>query len=118
MASIEMFRSDPAAQPLAAGQILFEEGQPGETMFVVTEGEVDLTVHGRSIEVVGPGGIFGEMVLVDRKARSATARAKTPAKVVPISQRRFLYLVQSTPFFAIEVMSIMAERLRRMNEAV
>jgi CRP-like cAMP-binding protein len=113
-----MFRNDLAAEPLAAGQIVFEQGHPGEVMFVVAEGEVSLFVHGKLLEVVGPGGIFGEMVLVDHKSRSATAIAKTPARVVPISQARFLYLVQNTPFFAIEVMAIMADRLRRMNEVV
>ncbi len=62
--------------------------------------------------------MIGEMALIDHLPRSASARATTDAKLVPIDQRRFLFLVQETPFFAIHVMKVMADRLRRMNETV
>ncbi len=65
---------------------------------------------------MGPGAIFGEMVLVDNSPRSATAIARTDCRVVPISEKRFQFLIQETPYFAIQVMQIMATRLRRMNE--
>ena len=64
------------------------------------------------------GGIVGEMALVDGSPRSATVRASKPSTVIPISERRFLFLVQETPFFAIKVMQVMAARLRAMNERV
>ena len=93
-------------------------GARGEVMFVVTDGEIELKAGGKPLEIVGPGGIFGEMALLGRTARSADAVAKTDARVVPIDQRRFLLLIQSTPFFAVHVMRAMADRLRRMNEAL
>jgi len=118
MASIDMLRNDPAAKAVVAGDTIFSEGSPGDIAYVVTEGEIELSIHGSAVETVGTGGIFGEMALIDSQARSATATAKTDAKVVPIDQRRFLYLIQNTPFFAVEVMHVMAERLRRMDARV
>jgi CRP-like cAMP-binding protein len=118
MATIELLRNDPKVQSVAAGETIFSAGDAGQLAYVVTEGSVELERRGRVLETVGSGGIFGEMALIDHYERSATARAVTETKIVPIDQKRFLYLVQNTPFFAIEVMNVMAERLRRMDEAV
>ena len=118
MASIDLMRNDPNVVTIAAGDTIFSEGDPGDAAFVVTEGEIDLTIGGRHLESVAAGGIFGEMALIDHKTRSATATARTEAKIVSVDQRRFLYLLQNTPFFAIEVMSVMAERLRKMDATV
>ncbi len=118
MASIDMVRNDPAAKSVIAGDTIFSEGEAGDVAYVVTEGEIDLLVHGSSVETVRSGGIFGEMALIDRQTRSATATAKTDARIVPIDQRRFLYLIQNTPFFAVEVMHVMADRIRRMDAKV
>jgi CRP-like cAMP-binding protein len=115
MATIDVLRDDPAAKSLVAGDTIFSEGDAGEFAFVVTDGEIELSLAGESLETVGVGGIFGEMALIDHSMRSATARAKSDAKVVPIDQKRFLYLLQNTPFFAVEVMHVMANRLRRMD---
>jgi CRP-like cAMP-binding protein len=118
MAQIDLFRNDPAAQALAAGETLFAAGDTGQHAYVVTEGAIELELHGHVLETVEPGGIFGEMALIDHQERSANARAKGDSKVVPLDQKRFLYLVQNTPFFAVEVMHVMAGRLRKMDEAL
>jgi CRP-like cAMP-binding protein len=68
------------------------------------------------LETVGPGGIIGEMALINTSARSASAIARTDSKLVPITAKRFQFLVQQTPFFALQVMEVMADRLRRMND--
>jgi CRP-like cAMP-binding protein len=115
MATVDLLRDDPAARSLVAGDTIFSEGDRGEVAFIVTEGEIELSLAGDALETVGVGGIFGEMALIDRSTRSATARARTDATVVPIDQKRFLYLLQNTPFFAVEVMHVMADRLRRMD---
>jgi CRP-like cAMP-binding protein len=100
-----------------AGTTLFEEGTPGTVMYVVRDGEVAIKVGGREVERVGAGGIVGEMALLDNAPRSAAAVAISRCEIVSIDQRRFLFLVQETPFFALEVMRIMANRLRAMNRA-
>ena len=84
-------------------------------MFVVKEGEVDILLGNRVVETVGPDGIFGEMAMVDGQARTASAVARTDCKLVPIDQKRFQFLVRQTPFFAIEVMRVLVERLRRTD---
>jgi CRP/FNR family transcriptional regulator, cyclic AMP receptor protein len=115
----DLFRHDPNARPVAPGESLFEFGEAGQEMFVVTRGHIELRLpNGEAIEVVGPGGLFGEMALVDGSPRAATATAISTAEVVPLSPARFSYLVQNTPYFALELMRVMARRLRRMNEAV
>lgn len=113
--TITIFENTKEFESFEAGQVIFEEDQPGDLMYVVKEGEVELSVKGTVIETVTAGGILGEMALIDASPRSARAVTKTECKLVPITERRFLFLVQQTPFFSIEVMKIMANRLRRMN---
>ncbi len=117
-ATISLFRNATDYESFPAGQIIFQEGQPGEVMYAVSEGEVDILVHDKVIDTVGPGGIVGEMALIDTKPRSATAIAKTDCKLVPISEKRFTFLVQQTPNFALQVMRVMADRLRHMDAQV
>jgi CRP-like cAMP-binding protein len=84
-------------------------------MYIVKEGAVDVHVAGRLIATVGPGSILGEMSLLDGAPRSARAVAKTDCQLVAVDEQHFQRLVQQTPFFALEVMRIMAHRLRHMN---
>ena len=113
--TVSVFRSSPDAESFAAGAAVFSEGETGDCMFVVQEGEVEVRVGGTVVETVGPGGLIGEMALIDAGPRSASAIASTDAKLVRVNQRRFKFLVQEHPFFAIEVMRIMAHRLRKMD---
>ena len=99
-----------------AGESIFREGEPGEKMYVVREGEVELSVHGKVIARIEKGGIFGEMALIDKKPRSATARAGIDCELGPIDEGRFLELVLQRPSFALEVMKVLVERLRLMDE--
>ena len=99
----------------SAGQHIFTAGQPGDTMYVVKEGEVEVVVNGKVVDTLGPGGILGEMALIDKQPRSATAVAKTDCKLVSVNEQRFQRLVQQTPHFAIQVMRVMAQRLRHMD---
>jgi CRP/FNR family transcriptional regulator, cyclic AMP receptor protein len=117
-ATISLFRNATDCESFSAGQIIFQEGQPGEVMYAVSEGEVDILVHDKVIDSVGPGGIVGEMALIDAQPRSATAVARTDCKLVPISEKRFTFLVQQTPNFALQVMRVMADRLRHMDAQV
>jgi CRP-like cAMP-binding protein len=102
-------------ESFAPGQPIFTEGQPGDVMYVVKEGEVDVLINGKVIDTVGPGGLLGEMALIDKQPRSATAVAKTACKLMSVDEQRFQRLVQQTPHFALQVMRAMAQRLRQMN---
>jgi len=102
-------------QSFTEGQNIFELGDAGDVMYVVMEGEVDIIVHDQVCDTVVPGGIIGEMALIDSRPRSATAVARTDCKVVAINDDLFINLVQEEPNFALEVMRTMVERLRYMN---
>jgi CRP/FNR family transcriptional regulator, cyclic AMP receptor protein len=103
---------------LAPGEVLFEKGEPGRFIYVVKSGDLQIIDGNYVYETVLAGGILGEMALVDAGPRSATARAIKQSVVVPVDERRFLFMVQQTPFFAIRVMRVMSARLRAMNERV
>jgi len=115
MAEIHIFKSSPDAYEVAPGDVLFAEGEPGDVMYAVVDGEVELTHRGRVVEEVTAGGILGEMALIDTEPRSATATARTTARVVRVDEKQFTFLVHEHPTFALQVMRIMAGRLRRAN---
>ena len=83
-------------------------------MFVILEGQVELRVGGRVFETLGPGGVLGEMALIDQSPRVATAVALTDIRLARIAEKRFLYMVRETPHFALQIMRLMADRMRRM----
>jgi len=113
--SLRLFRYSETFESAKAGQFIFKQGDTGETLYCVRAGTVHLMVGDTIVEIVEPGGIFGEVALVDSNPRSASALAATDCEIVPINRERFRYLVKNTPDFALEVMSLMAQRLRRMN---
>jgi CRP/FNR family transcriptional regulator, cyclic AMP receptor protein len=84
-------------------------------MYVVKEGEVDIVINDFRLETVLPDGIFGELSLIDQETRIASAIARTNCTLQAIDKRHFLFLVQETPLFAIQVMKVMADRLRRVD---
>jgi len=110
---LHLFRHSADARTIPTGSVLFETGAPGDLLYVVLSGKVEIRIGGKVVETVGEGGIVGEMALIDKSPRSADAVAASEAVVVSIDERRFLFLVQQTPFFALNVMRVMAERLRR-----
>jgi CRP-like cAMP-binding protein len=118
MTSLHGFAHDPHAFDVADGHVLFNQDEPGNTMYVLLEGAIELQVNGKFLTMLEPGEMFGEMALTDAHPRSATAIARGATRLVPIDQKRFMYLVQNTPYFAIEVMHSMAERLRMMDARI
>lgn len=113
---INLFNNDAFAEHFAASQIVFREGDPGDQMFAVVKGAVDISIGGKVVETVEAGGVFGEMVLVEEQPRAATAIVRTDAELVRVDRKRFLFLVQQTPYFSLQLMAIMAKRLRHMNQ--
>jgi CRP/FNR family transcriptional regulator, cyclic AMP receptor protein len=113
-----LFRDEPEVIKLRPGQVLFEKGEIGRHMYVVKSGELQVIDGNHVFETVPAGGILGEMGLISEVPRSATIRAATESIIIPIDQKRFLFLVQQTPFFAIRVMRVMSDRLRKMNDLV
>ena len=116
MADLSMFASSSDTKEYPAGYRFFNTGDPGDVMYVVVSGEVEIVIKDKIVETVRVGGLFGEMAIIDSRERSADARAKTAVKVATINQEQFLYFVQTHPHFSVEVMSVMCDRLRLLNE--
>ena len=117
MVEINLFKSSPDAYDVEPGTALFTEGEPGDVMYAVIEGRIEVSLGGHVVEQVGPGGILGELALIDASPRAATATAGALSRVTRIDQKHFMFLVQEHPTFAIQVMAVMADRLRHANEA-
>ncbi|QJR12957.1 hypothetical protein DSM104443_04051 [Usitatibacter rugosus] len=98
-----------------AGTTIFSRGDAGNIMYVILEGQVDLRITDGILETLGPGEPFGEMSLIDSEPRVASAVTRTPCRLMSITERQFLDLIHDTPYFGLEVMKVMAKRLRRMN---
>jgi len=99
-----------------AGEPIFSDHDPGDCMYVVQDGYVEIRLGTGVLESVSAGGILGEMALIDDGPRSADAVAAGDCTVVPIDQSAFLSLVGETPSFALEVMRVLVRRLRDINE--
>ncbi len=113
---IARFRRSPNAFRLAAGKVLFREGDPAEVMYVLLDGTVEVEVGGTVVEAAVAGTVLGEMAVIDQSPRSATAIAKTPCLLVSVTANQFDVLVHETPEFARLVMQVLSGRLRRMNQ--
>jgi len=106
------------ARDFKAGDVIFRQGDPAQELFIVQSGEVEIRLGNRVLETLPQYSIFGEMALIDTAPRSATAIAASDARLVPVSEKQFLFLISNTPYFALNVMRVMARRLRAANTAL
>jgi len=100
------------------GDVIFREGDPAEELFIVKSGKVEIRVGNRLLDTLPELSIFGEMALIDHGPRSATAVAATDATVVPVGEKQFLLMVSRTPYFALNVMRVLVQRLRTSNTVI
>jgi CRP/FNR family transcriptional regulator, cyclic AMP receptor protein len=113
---IAHFREARNLVSIQAGVPLFNEGEPGKTMYVLMDGSAAVIAAGQVIEIATPGALLGEMALVDSSTRSATVMARSDCRLLSINNAQFDLLVRESPEFARHVMMVMAGRLRRMNQ--
>lgn len=91
---------------------IMSEGEAGVFMYIVLEGTVAISIKGKVVEKVGPGGVFGEMALVDKSPRTATAAAESDCSLLTINRSDFLALVKTRAEFAMSILRGLADRLR------
>ena len=118
MVFFELFAHNPTLIKIEAGHALFLEGDEGRMMYVLATGTAEVVVNNRVVENLQHGSIVGEIGIVMPGPRSASVVAKTNCEFVAVDEKRFQFLVQQTPFFATQVMRVMAERLRNLNQIV
>jgi CRP-like cAMP-binding protein len=101
-----------------AGEVIFREGEAAEELFVIQSGTVEIRLGNRVLDTLPQLSIFGEMALIDSSPRSATAIAASDVTLVPVGEKQFLFLVGRTPHFALNVMRVLAQRLRATSSAI
>ncbi len=104
--------------PFAVGKVIVSAGAVGTSMYVVMEGHVAISIGNRVVEGVGPGGLFGEMALVDRSARAATAVAETDCALITIGRNDFIALVKAKPVFGALLLKALAQRMQYLAQQV
>ena len=116
LAELQHALGDPVPSTATAGETVVTQGAVGACMFVVTRGRMAISVDGTVIEHVGPGGVFGEMALVDRSGRSATATAETDSAWLLVGRNEFVAMVKARPAFGIALMRSMSARVLHIGK--
>jgi CRP/FNR family transcriptional regulator, cyclic AMP receptor protein len=97
-------------------KIIFKEGQAGTFMYLVKEGRVAIAIGQNIVEIVGPGGTFGEMAVVDQSPRGARAGAVEDCVLVAVDRAALIEVVRKHPAVAVALLKGVAERLRHTSE--
>lgn len=97
--------------PFGAGDVLIHEGATANEMYIVIEGEFEVTKEGEHVADVGQGGVLGEMALLTHAHRHATVTAKTPARVLHVDGRQFANVLDEVPTIGVKMLPIVASRV-------
>lgn len=117
--TVEIFQTTPEPKQIKAGEVIFSAGDAGSVMYGIVEGEIEVSLNDKVLETIGEGDIFGEGALVHSDSkRASTAIAKTDCRLVIMERKNFLFAVQQTPMFAIEIMRSYSDRVRRLRQSV
>ena len=116
----ELARELGGQPPITYGQgkVIVATGAVGASMYVVMDGHVAISIGERVVERVGGGGIFGEMALVDRSARAATAVAETNCSLITIGRNEFISLIKAKPAFGALLLKSLAQRMQYLAQQV
>jgi len=113
---------DRFAKDFAAGTVLFEEGQAGDYMYVVQDGEVEIRRRvgdtERVLAILPPGEFFGEMAILNGRPRSATAIVRTPSRLLVIEGKTFQAMLRARPEIAMRIIKALGSRLESANQHV
>jgi len=114
LAGLVRFMEGQEPQRFDAGKVIMQEGTGGAFMYIVLEGKVAISIKGGIVARAGPGGVFGEMALVDQSVRAATATAETTCTLLAVNRNVFLHLVKTSPAFGAALLAGLAERAKDM----
>ena len=120
-AHLEKIVSLSRVMQLPAQQVVFETAATGEEMFVVLNGRLKISVANRDgreivLGTIGPGEIVGEIAMLDGRGRSATAMTLTSSELLVIHRRDFMPFLEQNPKVAIDLIKVLALRLRLNTE--
>ena len=104
------------------GEIIVRQGDAGDSMFVIQEGQVEVLTEKDGQEtrlrIAGEGEFMGEMAIFERIDRSATLRALGPVRVLTIDKKNFLRRVHEDPSLAFRIVKTMSARIRELSDEI
>ena len=104
------------------GEVIVRQGDKGDCMFVIQEGEVEVVHEDGGTEtrlaVRSVGDMFGEMAIFEQDVRSATVRALGQARILTVDKKNFLRRVHEDPSLAFRLVQIMSRRIRELSAEV
>jgi CRP-like cAMP-binding protein len=115
METLSIFGLEKTSMSFSAGETIFQIGDEANKMYIVREGEVEIYINDQCVETLPQNGVFGEMALIDKRPRSATAIAKTDCQLFAIDEKVFLAHIRNTPVFAIQIMRVLVDRIHRQT---
>ena len=109
---LEIFDNSEDLVTFKAGENIIEEGQEGDCLYVLIEGEASISLKGQELGTIHSGEIIGEMALIQEEKRSATVTAKTDCRLALINKASFSALLKHVPDFSMHLLQVMADRLK------
>jgi CRP-like cAMP-binding protein len=100
---------------LSAGESLFQEGDPGDCLYIIVEGELRVYSRDRTLVLLGPGKIVGELALLDPEPRSASVEATRDALLFRIDKEPFEEVIADRPEIALGIIRSLARRIRQFG---
>lgn len=100
----------------SAGEVLTRQGENGAVAYVIVAGEAEVVRDGQVLARLGPGDMVGELCLLDGAPRSATVRTTAETRVVALAAEDFQALIAELPELSLQVLAVLAGRLRRADE--
>lgn len=114
--TIKILQNNSHIKSFSAGEIIFHQGAEGNMIYGIIDGEVEMLIDDKVVEIIRKGDVFGQGALLHSDhLRTSTAKAKTDCQIASLDQEHFLFAVQETPMFALEVMRSYSDRLRRLK---
>jgi CRP-like cAMP-binding protein len=114
---LQRLASDTDELAFAPGEAVVREGEPGETLFVVLQGEGKVVRNGKKVGTVLPGDFFGELATIDAQPRSASVVAVTPVRVLRLFRRHLMALLRDEPQVTLKLLDGIVRRLRQVDRS-
>ena len=118
MSFLEAFKNWKDVKELPAKTVIFSETEEGDVMYVLLQGEVELTLRGEPLGIESEGGIIGEMAMINTGKRSATATSLSKVKLAVLNREQFEKVVAENLSFSLKVMAVLANRLRAADQFI
>jgi len=104
--------------PIGAGRVLTKQGRPGNSFYVILDGEAEVEIDGAKRGTLKKGDFFGEISMLDRGNATATVTTTKPSRLMVMSHSQFRDAVKASESILVKVLAVMGRRLRADLEAV